>query len=146
MIYLVIKNRWSGKVTHEIEILNLESLRMYPDIECINGILSMKLRLLYNDKLYATIDVVNSDIFSFVSKPRSDDRGLHRKKIGRPIMTKERIPASFMKHYPKYEENGISISEYARLCNLSRPTVYKYIKLLNTPSTEEVHHAANEDQ
>ena len=51
-------------------------------------------------------------------------------KIGRPQTTKEDVPASFVRHYPAYKMGNLNISELARLCNLSRGTVYKYIYLL----------------
>ena len=50
--------------------------------------------------------------------------------IGRPQVTKEEIPASFYRHYPAYKSGGLNISELARVCNMSRTTVYKYISLL----------------
>ena len=52
------------------------------------------------------------------------------KKIGRKPTTKDDIPAVFYKHYPAYMIGGMNVSELARVCGLSRPTVYKYIKLL----------------
>ena len=52
------------------------------------------------------------------------------KKIGRKPTTKDDIPAVFYKHYPAYMTGGMNVSELARVCGLSRPTVYKYIKLL----------------
>ena len=52
------------------------------------------------------------------------------KKIGRPRVTKEDIPAIFYKHYPAFVSGKLNVSELARVCELSRPTVYKYLKLL----------------
>ena len=52
------------------------------------------------------------------------------KKVGRRTTTKEDIPAVFMKHYPAYVEKRMNVSELARVCCLSRPTVYKYLKML----------------
>ena len=52
------------------------------------------------------------------------------KKIGRKPTTKEDIPAVFYKHYPAYAAKKMNISELARVCKLSRPTVYKYLMLL----------------
>ena len=52
------------------------------------------------------------------------------RRIGRPQTTKDDIPAIFYKHYPTYVTRQINISEFARLCNLSRPTVYKYLRLI----------------
>ena len=50
--------------------------------------------------------------------------------IGRPKTTKEDIPASFYKHCPAYVAGKMNVSELARVCGLSRPTVYKYLKMI----------------
>jgi DNA invertase Pin-like site-specific DNA recombinase len=52
------------------------------------------------------------------------------KQIGRPQTTKDDIPAVFFKHYPTYASGKMNISELARVCGLSRPTVYKYISII----------------
>ena len=52
------------------------------------------------------------------------------KQIGRPQTTKEDIPTIFYKHYPAYVAGKLNVSELARVCGLSRPTVYKYLKLV----------------
>ena len=52
------------------------------------------------------------------------------KKVGRPQTTKDDIPAVFYKHYPAYAAGQLNVSELARVCGLSRPTVYKYLGLL----------------
>ena len=49
--------------------------------------------------------------------------------IGRPQTTKDDIPAIFYKHYPAFVQGNLNISEFARVCDLSRTTIYKYIKL-----------------
>lgn len=51
-------------------------------------------------------------------------------KIGRPQVTAEEIPSVFYRHYPAFKKGSLNISELARVCNLSRTTVYKYISLL----------------
>ena len=51
-------------------------------------------------------------------------------KVGRKPTTKEDIPAVFYKHYPAYAAKKMNVSELARICKLSRPTVYKHLKLL----------------
>ena len=51
-------------------------------------------------------------------------------RIGRPKTTKEDIPACFYKHYPTYMAGKMNVSELARVCGLSRPTVYKYLKMI----------------
>ena len=52
------------------------------------------------------------------------------KKIGRRPTTKDDIPAVFYKHYPAFSAGKMNLSELARVCDLSRPTVYKYLKLI----------------
>ena len=52
------------------------------------------------------------------------------KPIGRPRTTKDDIPAVFFRHYPTYAAGKMNVSEFARVCGLSRPTVYKYLKII----------------
>ena len=52
------------------------------------------------------------------------------KRVGRPKLTQEDIPAVFLRHYEAYQEGRLNVSELARVCGLSRPTVYKYLKML----------------
>ena len=51
-------------------------------------------------------------------------------KIGRPQATADDIPAVFLRHYPAFKNKQLNVSELARVCDLSRTTVYKYIDLL----------------
>ena len=51
-------------------------------------------------------------------------------KIGRPQTTKEAIPATFLRHYPSYKNGHLNLTEFARVCDLSRTTAYKYLSLL----------------
>jgi DNA invertase Pin-like site-specific DNA recombinase len=52
------------------------------------------------------------------------------KQIGRPQVTKDDVPAIFLRHYPAYKSGHLNISEFSRVCDLSRTTIYKYISLL----------------
>ncbi|MBQ7293429.1 MAG: recombinase family protein [Clostridia bacterium] len=51
-------------------------------------------------------------------------------RIGRPKVTADDIPSVFLRHYPSFKAGNLNISDLARLCDLSRTTVYKYIELL----------------
>ena len=51
-------------------------------------------------------------------------------RIGRPQLPADQIPASFLRHYPAYKNGQLKLAELARVCDLSRTTVYKYINLL----------------
>lgn len=52
------------------------------------------------------------------------------KQIGRKPITKADLPATFLKYYPSYRDGTMNIAELARICGLSRPTIYKYIKMV----------------
>lgn len=52
------------------------------------------------------------------------------KTIGRPTVTADDIPANFYKHYPKYKKGEINKKEFSRLCSLSYPTIYKYLRIV----------------
>ena len=52
------------------------------------------------------------------------------KTIGRPTVTADDIPANFYKHYPKYKKGEINKKEFSRLCSLSYPTIYKYLRMV----------------
>ena len=52
------------------------------------------------------------------------------KTIGRPAVTADSIPAIFYKHYPKYKKGEINKKEFSRLCDLSYPTIYKYLRIV----------------
>ena len=51
------------------------------------------------------------------------------KVVGRPSTTVDRLPSNFIKHYPKYKSKQINKIELARLCNVSRQSVHKYIRI-----------------
>ena len=59
------------------------------------------------------------------------------KKIGRPAVTAEDIPSIFYKHYPKYKKGEINKKEFSRLCNLSYPTIYKYLNIVEGNKNDE---------
>ena len=52
------------------------------------------------------------------------------RRLGRKPTTKDDIPAVFYKYYPSYMSGTLNVSELARICGLSRPTVYKYLKII----------------
>ena len=52
-------------------------------------------------------------------------------KIGRSQVTADNIPTNFLRHYPAYQRGQLNVSELARVCDLSRTTIYRYIKLLD---------------
>jgi len=52
------------------------------------------------------------------------------KKIGRPKTTADTVPESFLRYYPRFKAGSINKLEFSRLAELSRPSIDKYIKLV----------------
>lgn len=49
-------------------------------------------------------------------------------KLGRPTLTADNLPIQFLRHYPKYRDKQITLTDLARLCCVrSRQTIYNYI-------------------
>ena len=54
------------------------------------------------------------------------------RQIGRKPVTKKDLPTTFIKYYPSYADNSMTLTELARICGISRPTAYKYIYIMET--------------
>lgn len=52
------------------------------------------------------------------------------KIIGRHKTTIDDIPKVFFRHYEKYKKGDINKADLSRLCEISYPTVYKYISIV----------------
>jgi len=52
------------------------------------------------------------------------------KIVGRPTTSLDDIPNIFLKHYPKLKNKDINKTEFSKLTSLSRPTIDKYIKII----------------
>lgn len=50
--------------------------------------------------------------------------------IGRPRTTAEEIPPAFLKFYPAYKTGQMTATEFARVANIGRTTLYKYLRLV----------------
>lgn len=51
-------------------------------------------------------------------------------KLGRPVMTADDLPPEMYRHYPLFAAKKINKVEYARLVNVSRPTLDKYLHMM----------------
>ena len=133
-------------VTTEVSRLSRSTKQL---IELIDFIRDNKLKLIIKDSM--TIDCTNGeldpmtkaflqisgvfaelerDIISQRVKSGMANAKAKGKVLGRPQTTADDIPQIFLKHYPKYEAEEINVTEFARLCSMSRTTIYKYLKLI----------------
>ena len=97
-------------------------------IDCRNGEVDpMSKAFLEMSGVFAELELsmIRARVRSGMQNAR--DKG---RKIGRPQTTKDDIPPIFYKHYPAFAAGNMNVSELARICGLSRPTVYKYLKLI----------------
>ena len=97
-------------------------------VDCRNGeIDAMSAAFLQMASIFAELEknILRARVKSGLANAREKGR-----RLGRPSTTKEDIPAVFYKHYPAYANGSMNVSELARICGLSRPTVYKYLKMI----------------
>ena len=52
------------------------------------------------------------------------------KRIGRPPVSVDNVPTTFLRYYPQYQAGSITLTELSRLAQVSRPTAYRYINAL----------------
>lgn len=58
------------------------------------------------------------------------------KHVGRNRTTADDIPSAFFRYYPQFSKGAINLSEFARLSNLSRNSIYKYLKIVENSECE----------
>lgn len=80
---------------------------------------------------------MEKDMISSRVKSGMENAKAKGKHVGRPKTDIEDIPTGFWKYYSKFKNREINVTEFAKLSGLSRKSIYKYIKLIEEPSTEE---------
>ena len=81
-------------------------------------------------KMMGVFSEMERNIISQRVKSGMDNAKAKGKAIGRPGVTAGSIPGIFYKHYPKYKQGEINKKEFSRLCDLSYPTIYKYLSII----------------
>ena len=81
-------------------------------------------------KMMGVFSEIERNITSQRVKSGMENAKTKGKQIGRPIVTADDIPGIFYKHYPKYKNGEINKKEFSRLCDLSYPTIYKYLHIV----------------
>ena len=70
------------------------------------------------------------DMISARVKSGMENAKAKGKKIGRPTIDKSNLPMKFLKYYPMYKNNDLNITEFSRLAEVSRKSIYKYIEIM----------------
>ena len=79
--------------------------------------------------MWGVFSEMERDIISARVKSGMANAKAKGKVIGRPKTDKDNLPTNFLKYYPMYKNKKINITEFARLSELSRKSIYKYIKI-----------------
>ena len=85
-------------------------------------------------KMWGVFAEMERNIISQRVKSGMKNAAAKGKKIGRPETTADSLPDRFWKYYKQYQTGQINISEFSRLMDCSRASVYKYIRVAETGS------------
>ena len=134
-LYVTEVSRLSRSTQQLCEILNTikdKHLRLVilnsVTIDCRNGnIDAMSMAFLQMAGVFSELELsmIRMRVRSGLANARAKG-----KQIGRKPVTKADLPAVFVKYYPAYANGTMTVTELARVCNLTRPTIYKYIKII----------------
>ena len=98
-------------------------------VDCRSGALDpMTKAFLQMSGIFAELELsmIRARVKSGMAAARAKGR-----QIGRKSTSKADIPAAFYRHYPAYASGQLNVSVLARVCGLSRPTVYKYLRIMH---------------
>jgi len=125
-------SRSTQQLCEIVEVIKRKHLRLVIvgsiTVDCRNGEIDpMSQAFIQMSAVFAELElsIIRARVKSGIANAKAKG-----KKVGRPYLTKDDIPASFMKHYPALVERKMNVSELARVCGISRPTVYKYMKMM----------------
>lgn len=96
-------------------------------VDCTNQLDPMTEGML---KMMGVFSELERNIISERVKSGVQNARAKGKRLGRPAITEDDIPSLFYKHYPKYKSGEINKAEFARVCKLSYPTIYKYLAIV----------------
>lgn len=134
-LYVTEVSRLSRSTQQLCEILNMikeKHLRLVilnsVTIDCRNGnIDAMSMAFLQMAGVFSELELsmIRMRVRSGMANAKAKGR-----QIGRKPITKADLPPAFLKYYPSYMNGTMNITELARVCGLSRPTIYKYMKMV----------------
>lgn len=98
-------------------------------IDCRNGDIDpMTKAFLQMAGVFAELE---RDMISARVKSGMENARQKGKRIGRPSTTVDDMPVSFLRHYPAFVAGSLNKAEFARICQLSRPTLDKYLRIVS---------------
>ena len=80
--------------------------------------------------MWGVFSEMERDIISQRVKSGMDNARAKGHKIGRPRVVKGSLPEKFFKFYDLYKDGQFNVTEFAKLMNCSRTTIYKYMRMV----------------
>ncbi len=80
-------------------------------------------------KMWGVFAEMERNIISQRVKSGMRNAAAKGRQIGRPETTKDSMPDKFWKYYKMYCDDQLNVSEFARIMNCSRTSIYKYINI-----------------
>ena len=114
-------NHWFAKTNH-IKLVFGSFV-----VDCINELGPMTEGMI---KMMGVFSELERNIISQRVKSGMQNAKSKGKVIGRHKITINDIPKVFFRNYEKYKRGEINKADLSRLCDISYPTVYKYIAIV----------------
>ena len=80
-------------------------------------------------KMWGVFAEMERNIISQRVKSGMQNAKAKGKKIGRPETTSDSLPDKFWKYYTLYKNGDMNITDFAKVLDTSRTTIYKYLKI-----------------
>ena len=125
-------SRSTQQLCEIIDIIRRKRLRLVIvgsiTIDCRQGEIDpMSQAFIQMSAVFAELElsIIRARVRSGMDNARAKGR-----RIGRPETTQDDIPAIFFRHYPAYIAGNLNKAEFSRVCDLSRPTIDKYLRIV----------------
>jgi len=140
---LTISTKELCKIINVVKKKNLELIIGTFKIDCRKELDPMTEGMLKMADVFSEIE--DSKFIKHIKKGMLDAKR-EGKKLGRPKISRETLPPLFLKYYHKYQIGEINQEKLAKLCETSRQSISKYIKIMKNASEEVFRYECYKDE
>ena len=133
-------SRLSRSTQHLCEIIELvqkKKLRLLIgafDVDCRFEVINPMTKGML--MMWAVFAEMERDIISERVRSGMRNAAAKGKQIGRPVLDVDSLPRDFWKAWKLYKRGDLTVSDMAKMLNVSRTTVYKYIRCAEESKSE----------
>lgn len=80
--------------------------------------------------MFGVFAEIEADMISARVKSGMANAKAKGKQIGRPTLTREELPTTFIKYYPIYKNKQMNVTDLSKVCECGRATIYRYLKVM----------------